>query len=139
MIWAFFHEFSETHFIIFSRPLNSLFNDEIRWKRIEFFILKTKVSLKVFFVAILTLKKSAEWMQVRNEYLIWQGTRPLFQFIQCTKYINSVTLLSDSPYAWKTSCWIQILKLQTLDYLRFISSLLLLKKHFRDNVYWQNK
>ena len=36
--------------------------------------------------------------------------------------ISSLTLLSDSPYTWKTYCWIQILKLQILDYLWFISS-----------------
>ena len=38
------------------------------------------------------------------------------------KFINSLTLLSDSPYAWNTSYWMQILKLQTFNYLWFLPS-----------------
>ena len=38
------------------------------------------------------------------------------------QYINSLTLLSDSPYAWKIFCCIQILTLQTLGYSWFIPS-----------------
>ena len=56
------------------------------------------------------------------QYLRFKGLDYYSQFLQYTKYINTLTLLSDSPYAWKTSYWIQILKLETLNYFWFIPS-----------------
>ena len=56
-------------------------------------------------------------------YLWFKALVPLFLIASMNQISqNSLTLLSDSPYDWVTSCWIKTLKLQTLDHFWFISS-----------------